>query len=49
MSWFKVRKDWKIAAGAGLRIGWNQSTIVMFDFGASREDTGFFIDFGMPF
>jgi len=42
-------KDWKIAAGAGLRIGWNQSTIVMFDFGASREDTGFFIDFGMPF
>jgi hemolysin activation/secretion protein len=42
-------EDWKIAAGGGLRIGWNQSTIVMFDFGASREDIGFFIDFGMPF
>jgi outer membrane protein assembly factor BamA len=41
--------DWKTAAGAGLRIGWNQSTIIMFDFGASREDTEFFVDFGMPF
>lgn len=41
--------DWKVAGGAGLRVGWNQSTIVMFDFGASREDTGFYIDFGMPF
>jgi outer membrane protein assembly factor BamA len=41
--------DWKVAAGAGLRIGWNRSTIVMLDFGASREDTGFYIDFGMPF
>jgi outer membrane protein assembly factor BamA len=41
--------DWKTAAGAGLRIGWNRSTIVMLDFGASREDTGFYIDFGMPF
>jgi hypothetical protein len=41
--------DWKVAGGAGLRIGWNQSTIIMFDFGVSREDTGFFVDFGMPF
>ena len=41
--------DWKTDVGAGLRIGWNQSTIIMFDFGASSEDTGFFIDFGMPF
>ena len=28
--------DWKISGGAGLRVGYNQSTIVMFDFGASR-------------
>lgn len=42
-------QDWKVAGGAGLRVGWNQSTIVMFDFGASREDTGFYVDFGMPF
>jgi hypothetical protein len=41
--------DWKVAAGAGLRVGWNRSTIVMFDFGVSREDSGFFIDWGMPF
>jgi hypothetical protein len=41
--------DWKVAAGTGLRVGWNRSTIVMFDLGVSREDTGFFIDFGMPF
>jgi outer membrane protein assembly factor BamA len=41
--------DWKVAGGAGLRIGWNASTIIMFDFGVSREDTGFYIDFGMPF
>lgn len=41
--------DWKTAGGAGLRVGWNRSTIIMFDFGASREDTGFYIDFGMPF
>lgn len=41
--------DWKVAGGGGLRVGWNQSTIIMFDFGASREDTGFYIDFGMMF
>jgi outer membrane protein assembly factor BamA len=41
--------DWKVAGGGGLRVGWNQSTIVMFDFGASREDTGFYVDFGMMF
>ena len=41
--------QWKPSAGGGLRVGWNQSTIIMFDFGVSNEDTGFFIDFGMPF
>jgi outer membrane protein assembly factor BamA len=41
--------DWKVDAGAGLRIGYNQSSIFMFDFGASKEDTGFYVDFGMPF
>jgi hypothetical protein len=42
-------RDWKVAGGGGLRIGWNRSTIVMLDYGMSREDTGFYIDFGMPF
>lgn len=41
--------DWKVAAGGGLRIGWNQSTIVMIDCGVSKEDVGVFVDFGMPF
>jgi outer membrane protein assembly factor BamA len=41
--------DWKVAGGAGLRIGWNRSTIVMIDYGVSREDTGLYIDFGMPY
>jgi outer membrane protein assembly factor BamA len=41
--------DWRVAGGGGLRIGYNQSTIVMVDFGASREDTGLYIDFGMMF
>ncbi len=41
--------NWKWAAGGGLRVGWNQSTIVMFDAAWSTEDMGFFIDFGTPF
>jgi hypothetical protein len=41
--------DWKPSGGAGLRIGWNKSTIIMFDVAASKEDVGEFIDFGMPF
>jgi outer membrane protein assembly factor BamA len=41
--------DWKVAGGAGLRVGWNRSTIVMFDYGRSSEGDGFYIDFGMPF
>jgi len=42
-------ENWRLSGGAGLRIGWNRSTIIMFDFAASSEDTGFYIDFGMPF
>lgn len=41
--------SWKVSGGGGLRIGWNRSTIIMFDLGASSEDVGFYIDFGMPF
>jgi outer membrane protein assembly factor BamA len=42
-------EDWKVAAGAGLRIGWNRSTMIIVDFAASREDTGLFVDFGTSF
>ena len=53
--WLAARKlalaltQWKPSAGGGLRVGWNQSTIIMFDFAASREDTGFYVDFGMAY
>jgi outer membrane protein assembly factor BamA len=40
---------WKVDGGGALRIGWNQSTIIMLDFAASKEDVGEYIDFGMPF
>jgi len=40
---------WKYSGGGGLRIGWNRSTIIMFDLGASPEDIGFYVDFGIPF
>lgn len=42
--------DWKTDVGAGLRVGWNKSTIVMFDVGYSPED-GWqpYADFGMLF
>jgi hypothetical protein len=29
---------WKASAGAGLRIAWNQATLIMFDVAWSRED-----------
>lgn len=41
--------DWKVSGGGGLRVGYNQSTIVMIDYGASSEDTGLYIDFGMAY
>jgi len=40
---------WKGAAGGGLRLAWNRSTIVNFTFGRSREDDNLFIDFGHQF
>ena len=42
-------QNWEVSGGGGLRIAWNRSTILMFDVGVSSEDTGFYIDFGMPF
>ena len=35
--------------GAGLRIAWNQSTILRFDYAVSREDRQFFFVFGHMF
>ncbi len=41
--------DYKYTLGAGLRIGWNQATIIMIDYGQSVEDSGLYINFGHIF
>ena len=47
---FLVRLDQpRASAGAGLRIGWNRSTIVLMDFAASPEDQQFFINFNRSY
>ncbi|MDH4200666.1 MAG: outer membrane protein assembly factor [Spirochaetia bacterium] len=35
--------EWKIGYGAGLRLTWNQATVIRFDFGFSSEDFGFYL------
>ncbi len=39
----------KYSYGAGLRVGWNQSTILYFDYGKSKEDGMFFFGIGQAF
>ena len=39
----------RAAAGAGLRIGWNRSTVVVADAAFSREDAQFFINFNQSY
>ncbi|MCT4198112.1 BamA/TamA family outer membrane protein [Elizabethkingia anophelis] len=39
----------KYSYGAGLRFGWNQSTILYFDYGKSKEDGMFFFGIGQAF
>ena len=42
-------RNTRTAAGGGLRIAWNQSTIISLDYGLSREDRLFFISIGQTF
>lgn len=42
-------KDVKYSYGLGARIAWNQSTIISFDYGISREDQLFYIGIGQAF
>lgn len=42
-------KDIKTSYGGGLRIAWNQSTILSFDYGRSKEDALFFFGIGQAF
>lgn len=52
-----VRDEWrklnfeniKFSYGAGLRVGWNQSTIISLDYGMSKEDRLFFFGLGQAF
>jgi len=37
---------WKVGAGLGLRLAWNISTVISFDFGVSREDQVFYMELG---
>lgn len=39
----------KTSAGAGIRIAWNQSTILSFDYGISKEDKLFYFGIGQAF
>ena len=40
---------WKRTQGGGLRIGWNEATILMMDYGFSDEDSGLYINFNHIF
>ena len=42
-------KDIKSSYGAGCRICWNQSTVLYFDYGKSKEDGLFFFGIGQAF
>ncbi len=39
-------EDWKVGFGLGLRLAWNLSTVISFDFGVSREDRVFYMELG---
>ena len=39
----------KTSYGGGLRIAWNQSTIISFDYGISKEDKLFYFGIGQAF
>lgn len=42
-------KNIKTSYGGGLRIAWNQSTILSFDYGRSKEDSLFYFGIGQAF
>ncbi|QNL48750.1 BamA/TamA family outer membrane protein [Olivibacter sp. SDN3] len=42
-------KSIKYSYGGGLRIAWNQSTVISFDYGMSKEDRLFFFGIGQAF
>jgi hypothetical protein len=41
--------DWKLTEGLGLRIAWNEATIIMIDYGRSAEDDALYLNFNHIF
>ncbi|RYX82782.1 hypothetical protein EON83_17605 [bacterium] len=49
-NWFDINfKNMKVSYGTGIRIGWNQSTMISADFGFSKEGKQFFLGIGQQF
>ena len=42
-------RSWRASYGGALRIAWNLATLVTIDYGASSEDTGFYVNFNHIF
>lgn len=40
---------WKRTQGGGLRVAWNEATIIMIELGVSEEGTGLYINFNHIF
>jgi len=41
--------DWKYGGGLGLRLAWNLSTVVSFNYAVSGEGDVFYMELGHPF
>jgi Omp85 superfamily domain len=41
--------EWKRTQGGGVRIAWNEATIIMVDYGFSDEDAGLYVNFNHIF
>jgi outer membrane protein assembly factor BamA len=42
-------QNWELSGGAGLRLSWNVSTVVSFDYGIASEGQGFYMTLGHSF
>ncbi len=46
---FDLQYNWRHSEGAGLRITWNESTVLRFDYAVSKEDHQFFFNLAHAF
>jgi hemolysin activation/secretion protein len=44
-----IQNNWRSSEGLGLRIAWNESTILRFDYAVSKEDQQFFFNLAHAF